>query len=69
MARWVRTHKAYEGRLSLDGGREVEVRVLGRAEGRPGLVTLTVPEGRRGNWFHSPALDRRNGPEAEGKPG
>jgi hypothetical protein len=59
------THKAYEGRLSLDGGRQVEVRVLGRAEGRPGLVTLTAPEGRGGDGIHFPALDRRNGPGAE----
>jgi 3',5'-cyclic AMP phosphodiesterase CpdA len=36
------THRGYEGRLDLGGGRGVEVRVVGRAEGRPGLVTLAV---------------------------
>ena len=36
------THKAYDGRLRLSGGREIEVRVVGRAEGRPRLVTRAV---------------------------
>ena len=36
------THKGYEGRLPLSGGREIEVRVVGRAEGRPGWVPLAV---------------------------
>jgi hypothetical protein len=39
------THKAYEGRLDVGGGREVEVRVVGRAGGRPGWLPLTTPGG------------------------
>jgi 3',5'-cyclic AMP phosphodiesterase CpdA len=36
------THKGYEGRLELPGGRTVEVRVVDRREGKPGWVSLTI---------------------------
>jgi 3',5'-cyclic AMP phosphodiesterase CpdA len=37
------THRAFEGRISLEGSREVEVRVVGLAEGLPGWVRLAIP--------------------------
>jgi predicted phosphodiesterase len=39
------THKGYAGKLQLPGGRQVEVHVVGRAEGRPRWVSLVVPAG------------------------
>jgi hypothetical protein len=39
------THKGCEGLLDLGGGRAVEVRVVGRAEGTPGWVRLTLRDG------------------------
>jgi 3',5'-cyclic AMP phosphodiesterase CpdA len=36
------THKAYDGRLRLSGGHEIEVHVVGRAGGKPGWVPLAV---------------------------
>jgi hypothetical protein len=42
------THKGYDGRLQLPGGRRVGVHVVGRAEGRPRWVPLVVQAGNGG---------------------